>query len=219
MIKKTLFFLVVLFCIKSNAQHVRAYAGSAAYRHTDFNGNIFGEVGAGVEVKIHRFFKPEIGVSYFFGNLQESTNVDAVGNVLNKTNKEVSAINYNVTPKIALYSSEAGAGDVFLQILPRYNISKIQAERFYTIINQTNPANSVTKKETLTQWQQSFGIGVGLDIVLSDKNYDSLAINVYYNGINLGKPLTDISNNNTNYDTRTLGMGFSYYLGFEKKKL
>ncbi|WP_166923515.1 outer membrane beta-barrel protein [Flavobacterium poyangense] len=219
MIKKVFYLLLILFCIKSNAQYVRVYAGFGLYAASDFKSNSFGELGGGVEVKMHRFFKPEVGLSYFFGSLEDYNRLDNNGTILDVSSKKVNAVNYNITPKIALYSTEVNAGDVFLQILPRYNVSKIEAERLYTVINQSNPEKSVTKRETLTQWQQSIGIGVGIDIVLSDKSYDTVAINAYYNGVNLGKPLTDINNSSSRYNTNTVGMGVSYYLGFGKKKL
>ncbi|MRX41826.1 hypothetical protein GJU43_21290 [Flavobacterium sp. LC2016-23] len=218
MIKKTLFFLLVLFCLKSNAQHARVFANISAYSHSDFENNSFAEVGAGLEVKVHRFLKPEIGVSYFIGSLEDYSRNDALGNTLDIRTSKAYALNFNLTPKISLYSKEVNSGDVFIQILPRFNVSKIGADRHYTLINQTKPSASVTTKETVSEWQHSFGIGLGIDIVLSDNSYDSISVNLYYNGVNMGKALTEVNHSGSRVNTETLGLGISYYLGFEKKK-
>ncbi|TEB44481.1 hypothetical protein D0809_12110 [Flavobacterium circumlabens] len=218
MIKKILFFLLVLFCIKSNAQHARVFANISAYLHSDFQNNSFSEFGTGLEVKVHRFLKPEVGVSYFIGSLEDYSKVDQQGNTLDLRTSKVYALNFNLTPKISLYSKEVNSGDVFIQILPRFNVSKISADRYYTVINPIKPSASVTTKETVSEWYQSFGIGLGIDIVLSDKSYDSLSVNLYYNGVNMGKALTEVNHSNSRINTDTVGMGISYYLGFEKKK-
>src|SRR4051812_48829031 len=117
MIKKIVWIGLFLFLIKANAQHVRAYGGFSAFLSSDFEKNSFGEYAAGVEVKINRFIKPEIGVSYFSGNLEDFTNSDSQGNVLNISRKQASAINYNITPKITFCSAEVNAGDTFIQIM------------------------------------------------------------------------------------------------------
>jgi opacity protein-like surface antigen len=223
-------FLFAVFSINGFAQNsssenpsveknqFRALVGISGYLESDFKNSAFVEVGSGLEVKIHRLFKPEVGISYFVGELSEDINRDTEGHAIDLLEKKVSALNFNLTPKICLCSNESSSGDIFFQLLPRYNISKIEAVGNYTIINQSNPSNSVTKKEIITEWQQSFGIGIGVDIILSDKNYDSLAVNLYYNGVNLGKALNDLSHNNARYNSKTLGFGISYYLGFKKKE-
>ncbi|MEN2401295.1 outer membrane beta-barrel protein [Flavobacterium sp. MC2016-06] len=218
MIKQAPYLLLFLFAVQVNAQHARLYANVSGYLQSDFETRSFFEVGSGIEVKVHRFFKPEIGVSYFFGSLEDFTKVDGQGNVQSLRTSNANALNFNLTPKISLFSREVNSGDGFIQILPRFNISKIEANRYYTVVNQSNPANSVTTKEKVVEWQKSFGIGVGVDIVLSDKNYDSVSLNVYYNGVNLGKAVTDVNHSSAKLDTNTLGFGVSYYLGFEKKK-
>lgn len=208
----------MLVCLNSNAQHARVFANLSAYSHSDFQNNSFVEVGSGLEVKVHRFLKPEVGVSYFIGSLEDYSKNDALGNTLDFRTSKAYALNFNLTPKISLYSKEVNSGDVFIQILPRFNVSKIGADRNYTVINQTKPSASVTTRETVSEWQQSFGIGVGIDIVLSDKSYDSLSVNLYYNGVNMGKALTEVNNSSSRVNTDTLGLGISYYLGFEKKR-
>lgn len=210
--------MLVFCCVNSNAQHARVFANISGYAHSDFNNNSFVELGSGLEVKVHRLFKPEIGVSYFIGSLEDYSKNDAQGNTLDLRTSKAYALNFNLTPKISLYSKEVSSGDVFIQILPRFNVSKIGADRNYTLINQTKPSASVTTRETVTEWQYSFGIGLGLDIVLSDKSYDSLAVNVYYNGVNMGKALTEVNHSGSRINTDTVGLGISYYLGFEKKK-
>ncbi|TDW49109.1 hypothetical protein EV144_103636 [Flavobacterium sp. 270] len=219
LIKKISCLFLILFAVQTNAQHARVFANLSLYTQSDFKNNIFGEIGTGVEVKIHRLLKPEIGVSYFGGNLEDYSKIDEQGHVLDLRTSKAYSLNFNLTPKISLYIKEVNSGDVFIQILPRFNVSKIEADRNYTVVNQSDPSKSVTTKSVVTEWQQSFGIGVGIDIILSDKNYDSFSINVYYNGVNMGKALKEVNNYESKFDTKTLGFGMSYYLGFEKKKM
>lgn len=219
MLKNILKVFLLLFLIKGNAQHARAFINLSCYSHSDFKGNIFAEVGAGTEVKVHRLFKPEVGISCFAGNLEDYTSkLDEQGNALDLRISKANAVNLNFTPKISLFAKEASAGDVFLQILPRFNLAKITAERSYTVVDQNKPSQYVTTTKRISEWQSSFGIGLGLDIVLSDKNYDSLSINVYYNGVDMGKALIEVNNSTSRVDTKTVGAGVSYYKGFEKKK-
>jgi hypothetical protein len=216
--KKIFYLLIILFIANANAQHARVYANLSVYSHSEFKNNVFSEIGGGVEVKVHRFLKPEIGVSYFSGSIEDYSKVNEQGIILDLRTSRAYAFNINVTPKISLYSREVNSGDVFIQILPRFNAAKIGAERYYTVINQSNPSKSDTKKEVISEWQQSFGIGVGIDIVISDRSYDSFSINLYYNGVDLGKVLKEVNNYDGTLNTNTLGIGISYYLGFEKKK-
>jgi len=214
--KTTFYFLFILFSVSLNAQ-VRAFAGGTYYRHTDFQESGYLEVTSGVDVKVYKFFKPEASISYYFGRLEDYNKLDQAGNIISISKANASALNFGFTPKICLSWSEVSAGDAVLQILPRYNISRIEAQQNYTLINQSNPAQSKTQKDIVTEWQHSLGIGLGLDIMLSDKNYNSLAINLYYTGVDMGEALTDVKKSNTHYDSTTLGLGMNYYFGFKKK--
>jgi hypothetical protein len=216
--KKAVCFLVILFSIGLKAQ-VRAFAGGTVYRHSDFQESGYLEVTSGIDVKVYKFFKPEIGVSYYFGRLEDYNKLDQEGNIISVSEANARALNFGFTPKICLCWGEYSAGDAVLQILPRYNIARIEAQQNYTLINQSNPAQSKTQKNSVTEWQHSLGIGLGLDIILSDKNYDSLAINLYYTGVDMGEALTEVKKSNTNYDSTTLGLGVNYYFGFKKKKV
>ncbi|MFW0739971.1 hypothetical protein [Flavobacterium sp. T12S277] len=218
MTKYIISFTLILVSLISNAQRVRGIVGISAYLDSDYQKSAFIEVGPGLEVKINRFFKPEVGISYFIGTLEEDVNRNEQGIAIDVLAKKASALNFSLTPKICLCSSEITAGNVSIQILPVYNISKVEAEGNYTLVNQSNIVNSVSKKQIMTQWQHSLGIGLGIDIVLSDKNYDSLAINLYYNGVNMGEVLTGLDHNNATYSTNDVfGFGIKYYLGFNKK--
>jgi hypothetical protein len=216
--KKAVCFLVILFSIGLKAQ-VRAFVGGTVYRHSDFQESGYLEVTSGVDVKVYKFFKPEIGVSYYFGRLEDYNKLDQEGNIISVSEANAKALNFGFTPKICLSWGEYSAGDAVLQILPRYNIARIEAQQNYTLINQSNPVQSKTQKNSVTEWQHSLGIGLGLDIILSDKNYDSLAINLYYTGVDMGEALTEVKKSNTNYDSTTLGLGVNYYFGFKKKKV
>lgn len=212
------YFSLIVFSLHSNAQKVRGIAGISAYLDSDFQKSAFIDVGGGLEFKINRFIKPEVGFSYFIGTLENDITRNSQGTAIDVLEKKASAINFSFTPKICLSGPEVNAGDVSFHILPVYNISKVEAEGNYTIINQSNTSSSVSKKEVISQWQHSLGIGLGIDIALSDKNFDSLAVNLYYNGVNMGKVLTDLSHNDATYRTDNLfGFGFKYYFGFNKK--
>lgn len=215
--KKTIFhFLVILLSTHLNAQ-VRASIDLGLYRHTDFQGSGYIQGGLGLEVQAYKFLKPEFSVSYYYGRLEDYNKLDAVGNITNISQVKASALNFGFTPKICLSCGEYSAGDVLLQILPIYNISRIEAQQNYLTVTQSYPSQSKTEKDIVTEWQQSVGIGLGIDIILSDKNYDSLAINLYYTGVNMGKAIGEVESTNTRYDSRTLGLGLNYYFGFKKK--
>jgi opacity protein-like surface antigen len=217
--KYIIYFSFILFSLNSNAQKIRGITGISAYLDSDFKKSAFIEVGGGLEFKINRLIKPEVGFSYFVGTLENDITRNPQGVAIDILEKKASAINFSFTPKICLSSSEDDAGDISFQILPVYNISKVEAEGNYTIINQSNPSSSVSKKEMISQWQHSLGIGLGIDIALSDKNFDSLAINLYYNGVNMGKVLTALGHNDATYSTNNVfGFGVKYYFGFNKKK-
>lgn len=214
-----IYFSLIVFSLHCNAQKVRGIAGLSAYLDSDFQKSAFIEVGGGLEFKINRFIKPEVGFSYFIGTLENDITRNSQGVAIDVLEKKASAINFSFTPKICLSSPEVNAGDVSFQILPVYNISKVEAEGNYTIINQSNTSSSVSKKEIISQWQHSFGIGLGIDIALSDQNFDSLAVNLYYNGVNMGEVLTDLNHNNAIYRTdNVFGFGVKYYFSFNKKK-
>ena len=214
--KNIFYFLLILFSAHLNAQ-VRGSIDLGLYRHTDFQGSGYIQGGLGLEVQAYKFLKPEFGVSYYYGRLEDYNKLDAVGNITNISQIKASALNFGFAPKICLSCGEYSAGDVLLQILPIYNISKIEAQQNYTTINQNNPSQSKTQKDIVTEWQQSVGIGFGIDIILSDKNYDSLAVNLYYTGVNMGKAIGEVESTETRYDSRTLGLGLNYYFGFKKK--
>lgn len=215
--KKTYAFLLIMLSISLNAQ-VRGSIDLGLYRHTDFQESVYIQGGLGLEVKVYKFLKPELSVSYYYGRLEDYSKLDDQGNITSVSTANASALNFGFTPKICISCGEYSAGDALLQILPIYNIARIEAQGNYTAINQNSQAQIKTEKETVTEWQQSIGIGVGLDIILSDKNYDTLAVNLYYTGVNMGKALGRVEKGETRYDSRTLGLGLNYYFGFKKKK-
>lgn len=214
--KTTLCFLLILFSALSNAQ-IRASIDLGLYRHTDFQESGYIQGGLGLEVRAYKFLKPELAVSYYYGMLEDYSKLDAAGNITSIEKVDAYALNFGFTPKICLSCGEFSAGDALLQILPIYNISRIEAQQNYSTINPNNSTVLKTEKNIVTEWQQSVGIGVGVDIILSDKNYDSLSVNLYYTGVNMGKALAEVESTNTRYDSRTLGFGLNYYFGFRKK--
>ncbi|OXA93386.1 hypothetical protein [Flavobacterium hercynium] len=215
--KNTFCFLFILLSASLNAQ-VRGSANLGVYRHTDFQNSGYIQGGLGLDVKVFKFLKPDFNVTYYYGKLEDHNTVNASGIVTSTSNIDASALNFGFSPKICLNSSEDGAGDAILQILPMYNISRIEAHGNYATINPNNQNQILTTNKTATEWQHSIGIGAGVDIMLSDVTYDSLAINLYYTGVDMGKAMNNVSKSENRYDSRTLGLGLNYYLGFKKRK-
>jgi len=69
------------------------------------------------------------------------------------------------------------------------------------------------------EWRHSLGIGLGLDIYVSDNNSSSVELILYYQGIELGNTLSELKFSTTNYSTKdVLGLGITYYIGTKNKE-
>lgn len=142
----------------------------------------------GSELKINRIIKPEIELSWFLGGLEDDISRNDQGVATEIFTRAVSALNFSFCPKIYFGSTNNSVGSGHFQILPRYSISKIEAIGNLFTINQSNPSSSTSEKEILTEWQHSLGIDFGI----SHKNYDSLSLDLYYNGVDMGNALSNL---------------------------
>jgi opacity protein-like surface antigen len=211
-------FLLLVASLNVDAQRVRAFSGIGVYFDSDFINSSFLEIKLGAEFKITSFLKPEIEVNYQVGALEDVLIRDNQDNLTNLYVKKVSAINYSFCPKICFGDSDNQKGSGHFLILPRYSISKIEARGNYTTINQANLSKSIEESEIITKWQHSLGIGIGIDTGVSH-NYDTLSLNLYYNGIDMGNALNSLKHNGTTkFSTNNVvGFGINYYFSFKKR--
>jgi hypothetical protein len=84
-----------------------------------------------------------------------------------------------------------GRRDTYLVILPKYSFFKVTAVGNFTTLNTRDV--KTTTKETITDWEHSLGIGLGIDIGLSDEKNDSLSLNIYYQNIPMSQPLKELN--------------------------
>lgn len=215
---KNILGLLFLISFGTFAQKIRPFAGVSAYIHTDFDKSVFGDLKAGVEYKLFYYLKPEIEINFMYGVLEEVTNRDEAGLVISEYSKRASAVNYSFCPKIILGNKD-GDGSGYLQILPKYTYSNIQATGHTFTRNPNNLSQPIEKKKKVSDNQHSFGIGLGYLVDFSDDNAQSLALNIYLNNIDLGKALNKLEQDkrfNTQY---VIGFGLNYYFSFKKKTI
>jgi hypothetical protein len=209
-------FVLLVYYGESNAQAIRPFIGGSAYLQWDFEKSSFAGVNAGAEFKIKPYFMPELECSYFFGSIEDASKYK-FGDPLIQTElyiRSVSSLNFSFCPKIAIGNKNDGAS--YLVILPRYTISKIEAKGNFVEYNENGTYINYNEFEKSTQ--QSLGLGVGLDIPLSDDNSNSIGFILYYNGINLGKAINSLQHS-VGYEFNSngvLGLGVNYYFSLRK---
>jgi len=209
---KNIFIIIILIiiCLKVNAQIVRPYVGAAGYIHSSFEKSLFVGVDGGAEFKINRFIKPEIDISYFYGSLGDATDYGSQGQLISIFSSYASAINFNFCPKICL--GNKSQNESYLVILPKYSFSNVTAVGEFTSLNSNNL--KTTTKETISDWQHSLGIGVGVDFNVSDNNTDSFCFAIYYQNVDLGKALNQLAHSGESISTKNvIGAGFNYFFG------
>lgn len=201
----------------ATAQRVRPFAGFSLYLDKEFKESGYGGINAGAEFKVYKHFKPEIEINLLFGSLQNKTIRDNLGNDTNLFVRSVSAINFSLSPKICF--GDIYEDDSYFFIQPKYNISRVEANGSNFIIDKINPLKSVEEKDNYLEWRHSLGIGVGFDIGVSDKNSSSVAVSLYYQGINMGNALSKLKFRTSSYSTKdVLGLGITYYIGVKNKE-
>jgi opacity protein-like surface antigen len=205
-------FLIILIMLSFNAmsQIIRPFVGAAGYIYSSFKNSLFVGVEGGAEFKINRFIKPEIEVSYFYGSLEDTSNYGSQGQLISTFSSYSSAINFNVCPKICIGNTDQN--DRYIVILPKYSFSNVTAVGEFSSLNSNDV--KTTTKETISDWQHSLGIGIGVNFNLSDNNTDSFCVNIYYQNVDMGKVLNELNHSDAEISTNNvLGAGFKYYFG------
>lgn len=214
------YYILILLFLSSfniNAQLIKPFGGFSLYRNVVFKNSGYAGVHAGVEFRINKYIRPEIETSVLLGNLESPSKLDNLGNVTDLFERKVHSINFSFSPKISLGDNDEG--DSFISIRPKYNFSQIQASGTHIIVNQSNPTKSVQTQDKYTEWRHSLGIGIGFHIYVSEKNTDTVAFILYYQGIQMGNALSQLQFSNENFTTKdVLGIGVTYYIGTKNKE-
>lgn len=214
--KKIILFILLIISINTKAQTVRGFGGFSAYLGAILDKSIFVGVDCGAEFKIKNFIKPEIEFNVLLVPIDDVELRSEQGNSKSIFSRSANALNFNFCPKICINNN--GQNDTYLVILPKYSFSKVTAVGKYTSLNTKDV--KTTTKETITDWQHSLGIGVGLDISVSNDNTDSLCLNIYYQNVDMGKPLNELNHSGSSsfFIKNSLGAGCNYYFSFKKAK-
>ena len=214
---KKILLLLILLSFATYAQKIRPFIGVSGYVHAGFEKSGFGDLKIGAEYKIFYYLKPEIEISYMLGNPEGFTDYDETGLAISEYSQKTSAFNYSFCPKIILGNKDDGDG--YIQILPKYTYSNIQASGHRFSRNPVEPSKPFEEKKKVSSSEHSFGIGLGYVVDFSDENSQSIALNIYLNNVDLGKALNKLETNkrfNTEY---VIGFGVNYYFSFKKKTI
>lgn len=216
--RKLLIFVAVLFALTSYSQRIRGFGGAAIYRDVQFNGSGFANLAVGAEYKINQIVRPEVEASVFYGSLEERTNTNSEGILTSYLDRSFTATNISICAKICIGDKANETGQGFFQILPLYSITKVMAKGRLVTVNQKDVSKSTTETENYTDIRHSLGIGIGLYAYTSKKYNNSLALNLYYNGINFGNSISNLKfSSGASYQTDVFGLGLKYYFAFMKK--
>jgi hypothetical protein len=208
-------FLLVSF--GTFAQKVRPFLGVSGYIDSDFSQSGFADLKAGAEYNATYYLKPEIEISYMFGVLEKLTDRDDAGLILSEYSKKVSAVNFSICPKIILGNKDEDGTSGYLQILPKYTYSKIEANGYRLSRNPNDVSKPIEERENKPDSRHSLGIGVGYVFDLSDENPDSIALNIYFNNIDLGNALNSLKQDRRYKTNDVIGLGVNYYFSLKKK--
>ena len=214
--KKHFFCLIIIISTTSFSQTVRGFGGFGIYLDRSFDKSGFASLNGGLEFKVNKILKPEIEFEYFIGALPDRTTEDLDGVTTELLVRTVYATNMSITSKISFGNED---DDVHFQILPIYNITNVVAKGSLFTLNNTKTDLIKTDSDKFSETKHSLGIGIGVLFDLSDESFQSIAINLYYNNIDIGSALTKLKFNKGTYQTQqSLGFGVQYYFGFSKKK-
>jgi hypothetical protein len=208
-------FLLVSF--GNFAQRVRPFVGVSGYIDSDFIKSGFADLKAGTEYNATYYLKPEIEINYMFGVLEKLTNRDDAGLILSEYSKKVSAVNFSLCPKIILGNKGDDGASGYLQILPKYTYSKIEAQGYRLSRNSNDLSKPIEERENKPESRHSLGIGIGYVFDLSDENPDSIALNIYFNNIDLGNALNMLKQDMRYKTNDVIGFGVNYYFSLKKK--
>ena len=214
--KKYIISIVILVSTISFSQKIRGFGGFGVYRDVEFKKSGFASFDGGLEFKITNTLKPEILIEYFVGAIQDRKTYDLNGIETELLVRTVAATNISICPKINLANYE---DHVHLQILPKYNITNVVAKGSLFTLNSSKTELVKTDMNTFSETKHSIGIGIGVIFDVNDESFQSIALNLYYNNIDIGNAVTKLKFNKGVYHTQqSFGIGVQYYFGFVKHK-
>jgi hypothetical protein len=214
--KKIFLVVLLILCIKVNAQTVRGFGGMSAYLQWDFEKSFYGGFNAGTEFKVNSYLMPELEFSYLFGFLEDQSRYNEQLVHTSSYTRSVSSINFSFCPKIVIGNKNDGTG--YLVILPKYIFSQIEAKGNFIGTNENNVI--VESRDYDKSSQHSFGFGVGYNLLTSNDDSSSLCLSICYSGVNFGKAINNLQHS-SGYEINAkgvLGAGLNYYFGFKKKQ-
>ena len=211
--KRIILFALFAISFGTHAQLVRPFMGVSLYLQWDFEKSKYAGVNAGTEFKVTSYFMPELECSYYFGSIEDASKykIDTNFTQTEWYVRSVSSLNFSFCPKICLGNKNDGTN--YLVILPRYTLSRINANGSFSNYNESN--NIVVADEFQTDIQHSLGLGVGINVFLSNETSSSLCLILYYNGVNMGKVINELDHS-SGYEFNSngvLGAGLNYYFG------
>lgn len=210
-------FLFLFLIPNTNAQKLRTFGSFAADIRFNYKDFATLNIGVGLEFRPIRNLNPEVEFSYYFAGIADKI----IGNELNITRKitaNLNAINITFSPKIGFEESDPSFQTGFFQIIPIFNLTKINTNAsLQEKINGFTEFKEV-KNESLTQWKHSFGIGIGVYVDFYDKS-QSLAINLKFQNIDFGYSLKSIKLlEDEKIDFyKTVSLEIKYYFTFYKQ--
>jgi hypothetical protein len=213
-------YKVILFLLVSNsilAQNVRPLFGLGYNWRVGFSTNAYYNINTGLELSFKKdIIRPEVEVSYFLGGFDDKTNYDNQGILIYAFSENFTALNFVLCPKIILFRDEDT--NYYVQLLPKYNLTKVEVISEYLLVDQNNNANFSVTREVIPKTLQSFGFGAGLVADFSKKKSDSIAFNLYYHHIDFGQVLSLPNHSRKYYNTKdVLAFEVIYYFNLRKK--
>ena len=213
---KKVVVLVILISSISFAQKIRGFGGVDGFLNRSFDQSGFAAINVGAEYKINDFFKPEVKLGYFLAALQDRTSVDSNGLETELLVRTATAFNIGIITKINFGDED---DTVHFQILPIYNYVNVIAKGSQFTLNAAKTDLIKTAANKFVDKRHSVGFGIGVLFDLSDETFQSIAINLLYNNVDIGNALTSLNYSNRTFRTdQSLGLGIKFYFGFVRKK-
>ena len=207
---KKLIFIFLLFSISLNAQLATPFFGLGWGINTEFENKGFGNINTGIEFNFLKYVKPEIEIGFFFGRAQQNSKLDGQYNVTNLLEKDFTALNFSFSPKIVWKQEEDS--NAFIQIMPKYSVARVEAIGNYYNVSLKDNTITFAERQVLKGIKQTFGIGIGICVGVSEKSTDAIALNLYYNNNDFGDLINELKYNLGQNDTKNvLSFGVNYF--------
>jgi hypothetical protein len=210
--KKFIFFIMTFYSFSSYAQKLKELVTVGASLESAFLNRKFYHGGLGLEYSFKPYLKPEAEITFYLGELPESSEVNAQFIETSLYYRSVYALNLSIRPKFTLEANDNESGDGYFQIIPIYNFTRVEAKgEYYSLVPNQNDLTK-TNVEHFVEYRHSVGIGLGYYINLSEIRADALALNLYMEGIDLGNALSSLHYSKSEIHTNTvIGAGIIYY--------